>query len=310
MSVGHLHPPSAAINPAHERDLEKLLANAEFRAEVSAYDREDCDHDVPFVGGSLTDWRTICWDRHLCAAIAARRFLIAGKPEDPRRTGKVHEAVEGAIIHKWDLCRQLLGWPQTDEKYPRAHDVADVAEHHAVIEAGWEWLPYQSAWKPFIRIEEREAIVNPPPNLLLDAYKGTPLFAKLAAAQRGSGNTTGTSAPASPPGGGKLTHEQAGYHKGPGKTGTHCSICHHFILAAPPDCEIVQPPIGPNDGCNYFMARSGKPQVRRKGEFHPSQIGARLARDGKHYLPDPKRPGKYLMVVPHAGQLRSGAGRA
>ncbi len=25
--------------------------------------------------------------------------------------------------------------------------------------------------------------------------------------------------------------------------------------------------------------------------------GARLARDGKHYVPDPDRPGKYLLVV-------------
>jgi hypothetical protein len=27
--------------------------------------------------------------------------------------------------------------------------------------------------------------------------------------------------------------------------------------------------------------------------------GARKARDGHHYLPDPQRPGKFLMVVPH-----------
>ncbi len=31
--------------------------------------------------------------------------------------------------------------------------------------------------------------------------------------------------------------------------------------------------------------------------FDPASIGARLAPDGRHYLPDPKRPGKYLMVV-------------
>ena len=32
----------------------------------------------------------------------------------------------------------------------------------------------------------------------------------------------------------------------------------------------------------------------------PSQVpSARKAKDGHHYLPDPKRAGKYLMVVPH-----------
>ena len=32
----------------------------------------------------------------------------------------------------------------------------------------------------------------------------------------------------------------------------------------------------------------------------PSPVmGARKAKDGNHYLPDPARPGKYLMVVRH-----------
>ena len=31
--------------------------------------------------------------------------------------------------------------------------------------------------------------------------------------------------------------------------------------------------------------------------FDPTALGARLAPDGRHYLPDPRRPGKYLMVV-------------
>jgi hypothetical protein len=29
----------------------------------------------------------------------------------------------------------------------------------------------------------------------------------------------------------------------------------------------------------------------------PLPPGAHLARDGRHYVPDPRRPGKYLMVV-------------
>jgi hypothetical protein len=31
----------------------------------------------------------------------------------------------------------------------------------------------------------------------------------------------------------------------------------------------------------------------------PPMPGARKAKDGHHYVPDAKRPGKYLMVVPH-----------
>ena len=29
--------------------------------------------------------------------------------------------------------------------------------------------------------------------------------------------------------------------------------------------------------------------------------GARQAKDGNHYVPDPQRPGKYLQVVPNGG---------
>ena len=34
--------------------------------------------------------------------------------------------------------------------------------------------------------------------------------------------------------------------------------------------------------------------------FDPKSIGARKAKDGKHYLPDPRRPGKWLQVIPRA----------
>ena len=33
------------------------------------------------------------------------------------------------------------------------------------------------------------------------------------------------------------------------------------------------------------------------GGFDPASIGARKAPDGRHYLPDSSRPGKYLMVM-------------
>jgi len=33
---------------------------------------------------------------------------------------------------------------------------------------------------------------------------------------------------------------------------------------------------------------------------HPSVPGSQQARDDHHYVPDPKRPGKYLLVVHHA----------
>jgi hypothetical protein len=44
--------------------------------------------------------------------------------------------------------------------------------------------------------------------------------------------------------------------------------------------------------------QSSRDSVSTEGAigFHPQYIGARRARDGQWYLPDPKRPGKYLLV--------------
>jgi hypothetical protein len=247
MSAGHRHHPAGhPIDQTRERELQTLMAQPWFEAAVRAYTIEDCDHDVPYAGGSLTDWRTVVWDRHLCAAIQQGRFLLRGNAIDPRRSGKVHEAIEGAIIHLWERVRQLLGWPEHAHKYLTAHDIGNIAERHAAEHLGWPWDPYQAAWKPFIRLEKHEAIVRPPSNLLMDAYEGTPIYAHLLKFQR------------------KLTHEQAGYHQGPGAEGSHCAVCANFIIAAPPDCTKVVPPIAPNDGCDMFEARKGKAQVRGK----------------------------------------------
>jgi hypothetical protein len=44
----------------------------------------------------------------------------------------------------------------------------------------------------------------------------------------------------------------------------------------------------------HLKARSETQKMPRP---HPS--GAQMASDGHHYLADPKRPGKYLVVVHH-----------
>src|SRR4030081_374442 len=137
MSAGHKYHPTRGLplNKDRERELELLLSHPQFQQAIAAYTNEDDTHDIPYVGGSGTDWRTIFWDRHFAKAVDAGFFRLRGAPIDPRQAGKIHEAVEGAIIHLWDSVAPLLGWPgKGADKYTRAHDVAGVAERHVATE--------------------------------------------------------------------------------------------------------------------------------------------------------------------------------
>jgi hypothetical protein len=172
VSTGHHHAGhNKPIDAEHSRELEMMLANPQFAAAVAAYRNEDDTFDIPYLGGSGTDGATVFYDRHFVAAIKAGQVKLNGQPIDPRKTLKVHESIEGAEI-------RLLKFD-----YTKAHDIATIAEHHAVDHLGWNWAAYSAALEPYIRTDERETITNPPPNLLLDAYRGTPLYGRLATFQ-------------------------------------------------------------------------------------------------------------------------------
>lgn len=165
--AGHQHP----IDADRERELHALVDNPEFAKAVSSYRNEDDTKDIPYLGGSDTDGTTVFFDRAFAAAVKAGQVKIDGKPIDPRPALKVHESIEGAAI-------RLLHFD-----YTKAHDLATIAERHTVAHLGWSWDKYQDALKPFIRGEESETIHDPPANLLLAPYEGTPLLAKIKAAQ-------------------------------------------------------------------------------------------------------------------------------
>jgi hypothetical protein len=71
----------------------------------------------------------------------------------------------------------------------------------------------------------------------------------------------------------------------------------------------VGPSVSPDDPIGVSRetddrARGGAVKPR----FHPESIGAKLAKDGKYYLPDPKRRGHFLMVVERGRPSRPAAG--
>ena len=66
--------------------------------------------------------------------------------------------------------------------------------------------------------------------------------------------------------------------------------------------RVKQKPEAVKKGHERQAYRDGTPVVKAgdNGGFHPVMIGARLAKDGKWYVPDPKRAGKFLWVRPKA----------
>lgn len=169
MSVGHRH--NHPIDASRERELQALLGDPDFAKALSGYSDEDDQHDIPYGGGSSTNGHTVYWDRRLAPYIEAGKFKVNGVPIDPRRVGRVHEAIEGALI----LHR--------GRDYPTSHDMATIGERHAAAHAGIEWNPYQDAWREFLAGPEHENPENPPDDLLLEPYRGTPLYRRLATAQ-------------------------------------------------------------------------------------------------------------------------------
>ena len=245
MSVGHRH--SGKIDQDRDAELHQLMADPQFAAAVANYKNEDDTRQIPYGGGSDTEGTTVFWDKAASDRIKAGLFRIAGQPRDPRPTGKVHEAVEGAAIRH-------LG-----KDYFAAHDLADTAERHAVAAKGWDWNEYQDAWKPLIKQDEHETITNPPPNLLLTPYRGTKLFAKLAAFQKTpsasmassaaptAGPASATAAPSQP----KLP--QAAVQYGPGHPPEFCLVCANFL--APASCTKVVDPINPRGWCKLWTSK-------------------------------------------------------
>lgn len=238
MTISHA-PHSGPIDEARSAELAKLLDNPQFSAAVAAYKTEADGYDLPYAGGSDITGKVVFWDRHLSAAIKAKQFIVDGKPIDPRPAGKVHEAVEGAQI-------RILGKP-----YLPSHDLADIAEAHAVAHLGWPWLAYQAAWRPFVKAEEREKIQRPPPTLLLEAYRGTPLWAHLIKFQTPEAKDYNIEMARRMTGGAKLGHEAVAY--GPGRAPEFCIGCRSF--RGPGSCVNVADPVKPQGWCSLWVKR-------------------------------------------------------
>lgn len=247
MTTGHggvdRYPAGSPQHEAHTQFLHRLLDQPQFSAAVQAYRRIDENHDVPFLGGSNNAGDTIYFDRHFAQAVKAGRVKYDGQPYDPRPFVMVHEAVEGAAI-------RLLGlhYDKPKDGMPGAHEVATWAERRALQHAGYDWAKHQAALDPWIKAGEHERVTNPPPDLLVEPYKGTPEDKKVEPSAQGGYAANQTH---------KLSHAEVRY--GPGKPrGDHCAVCRYYIAdgeGEAPACRLVRSPILPDGWCNRFAPR-------------------------------------------------------
>lgn len=274
MSAGyrHTHP----IRNEHHAQLARFMADSKFVHAVADYRKDDENHDVPYLGGSDNKGTTVFFDRRFADAVKRGKIRYGGNSYDPRPFVRTHEAVEGAILRgQYNPKSVILIVPGKDGfDYPTAHDIATAAEQHAVHAAGLDWNKHQQSMQNIIRITEAEKPKNLPPDLLKAPYQ-----------------KADQSEDAGKP---KLSHKAV--HYGQGMPKAHCGICQHFV-AAGPACRIVQNPILPDGWCDKFRRN---PQAASVPHGHPILRKARQAKDGKFYVPDAKRPGKFLLVVHHA----------
>src|SRR5215831_9182251 len=146
MSAGH-HRNRSKISP---EELDRLLSLAPVRRALAQPYKVDIRHDVPYVGSSSIDRRTVYLDRHLHSAGQRHGMVwIGAKLTNVRPSIVRHERVEPVIENE-------LGWP-----YPRAHLVATAAEERMVDDP----KAYEAALRPFIKADEHESLVKVPTDL-------------------------------------------------------------------------------------------------------------------------------------------------
>lgn len=144
MSAGHklsLSIPSTALNLLQKVQLHPVNVSH--------------DYNVPYLGGTSQDGRTIYIDSHLPSTLK-----VGDQHVDVAQFIQIHEQAERSLMDQ--------GLP-----YAQAHALATVVEHRSVIANGLNPIEYEKALRPYIRGAEHEKLTNPPPDLDLRPYQET-----------------------------------------------------------------------------------------------------------------------------------------
>lgn len=269
--------------PSHRQiaELQRFWSDPQIIAWLSRPHEVISDFDVADLAGYSTDGSRLYVDRHLAKAapkIDGKSYqiwlpILVGI--DGRNKHAGHEPSEKAAIDMWGYS------------YPAAHeDVANPNEHEFAKSLGIDWATENKQLAPWIKRTEVERIEKPPLDLDCRPYYEDPdandlkVLKRLAELGVVDARHQGK----------KLSHATAKYGRGDPK-GEHCGNCEHYF-APGNQCHVVADPMTYR-GLGWSRLWTAKTS---KEKFHPRHLGAKQAKDGKWYLPDHDRVGKYLRV--------------
>ena len=171
MSSGHRHHEGFGLN---SQILDRLLKNEKIQQELNWPHEINKDYDIPYLGSSSKDGKTIYFDRHLPKTVKLERDGIV-KEIDPIQFLTMHESLEKTLIDQ-------LNWT-----YSEAHKAATAYERRGVLQwlgPGW-WDPYQRQMEKFVKADEHEKLKKVPRNLDTTPYLGDePLLTHLKKAMK------------------------------------------------------------------------------------------------------------------------------
>jgi hypothetical protein len=321
LSVGTHH---HRVNKATPAKLNALRNTPSFRRMWARPFRVDVTKQVPDTAGYNVLGTVYYLDKDFYAAVMSGQIKIPGMvPKAILQAILIHERTEKCLLDADNDVNDYLG----DSEEAGAHEYATLAEHEFVRQFATPRV-YEAALRQIIQHNEHKPLVIPPKDLDCEPHVDEMDSAdKRALAEMRKLGVPDAS---------KVSKVSVDYSRSTGED--RCVRCASWMgqpTAELAPCKIVSGAVRTEWWCKkYELAKHGDVQKDEAGSA-PVQQGidqagapagtqapqeqtedtadelpadAMQGNDGEWYVPDPKRPGKFLMIQRqgHGGKVGSG----
>ena len=243
--------------------LEEAKSNPKFRERMARSCRLSGDYDIPLLGSSSKDGKTVYLDRHLRHQDKPYGLIpVDGKLLNVKPFLIEHERVEQAL-------EDIYGFT-----YEAAHEVATFAEHRLVEFKGFDPKDYEKALEPYIKADDHERIKRVPADLDIRPELAPPvdksLLARIKKAQRtrASGGRADVSVE-------KIGRDAFLYLEGTkSKQFAQCASC-YLYASDQRRCAILGADfeVRPTDTCGVYLEGSYDKGTRIQKLAEPGEVG-------------------------------------